>query len=70
MKKMIIFCMLSIVAFASSKITISVVKPVLNSQPIMSPQKTTKFRKIFIPNVIIWDKEIERKEIMSRKRKT
>ena len=34
MKKIMIFWMLSIVAFASSTVTISVIKPVLNSQPI------------------------------------
>jgi len=34
MKKMIIFWILSIVAFASSTVTVSVIKPVLNSEPI------------------------------------
>jgi len=34
MKKMMIFWMLSIAAFASSTVTISTVKPVMNSQPI------------------------------------
>ena len=34
MKKIMIFWMLGIVAFASSTVTISVIKPVLNSQPI------------------------------------
>jgi len=34
MNKIIIFLMLSLVAFASSAVTISVVKPVFNSQPI------------------------------------
>jgi len=35
MKKIMIFWMVSIVVFASSTVTISVIKPVFNSKPII-----------------------------------